>query len=301
MKDQILLLLDHRGNRKLLHTLLTHEYVIVEGSPEHSLDVRFDLAILDGSAFNRLREQIQIRRSLAEPVLLPFLLITSQRNDKIALRELGHTIDSLIVTPINKAEFQAHVFNLLRMRRLSTELKEQRDIVRKLSITDDVSGFYNTRFLHQHLDELLADPQTQTQHVSLVFFDMDKFKSVVDTHGHLLGAKVLREVAELFAHHLDPVDRIVRYGGDEYVVILPGQPKEQAFAKVERLRSVLSETSFLQQEDIHLRVTASFGVATFPDDADTKRALLAEADQCLFESKRLGRNRVTSKVLVGQD
>lgn len=296
----ILLLLDHRGNRNILQMMLTMQYK-VEVATSNSLDeMAFDLAILDGSALMRLRDEIQLKRRAEEPVLLPFLLVTTRRNDRVAAHELGVTIDALVVTPVDKAELQAHIFNLLRMRRLSRELQEQRDIVQKLSLTDDVSGFFNTRFLHLHLEEILADPRARRQRVSLVFFDMDKFKSVVDTHGHLLGAKVLREVAELFDRHLDPEDRIVRYGGDEYVIIMPWQTKERAFEKVECLREVLNAAAFLQEEQINLHVTASFGVATFPDDAETKRGLLAEADHCLFESKRRGRNRVTGTEAVGR-
>ena len=162
------------------------------------------------------------------------------------------------------------------------------------SLTDDVTGYYNTRYLHQKLDQLLvAAPGEEPKPVSLAFFDMDKFKSVVDTNGHLLGAKVLREVAEAIDTVLGPLDRIVRYGGDEFVVILPEQTTEDAMVTVDRMREQISVTPFLQQERINLSVTASFGLATFPDDAETKVQLLGEADRSLFHSKVSGRHRVT--------
>ena len=123
---------------------------------------------------------------------------------------------------------------------------------------------------------------------------MDNFKQVVDKHGHLLGAKVLKEVADVVHSQLDTDDRIVRYGGDEYIVILPGQAGEDALSKVEMIRKGISSTSYLQQEKIHLRITASFGLASYPDDARDKKQLLMAADQCLFQSKKEGKDRISA-------
>src|SRR5213075_895656 len=159
---------------------------------------------------------------------------------------------------------QARVANLLRRRRLSVELKKEHDRVVKLSVTDDVTGFYNTRYLHRYLDRRLGSPTAWEEEISLVFFDLDNFKDAVDTHGHILGSKVLKEVAQAVSRVLDQDDRLVRYGGDEYVVILPRQNKEQALAKVDRMKEALTSTSFLQKEGLNVWLTASFGLATFP-------------------------------------
>ncbi len=161
------------------------------------------------------------------------------------------------------------------------------------SLTDDVTGFNNTRFLHQFLDQFLNRSNAPHRPLSLVFFDMDGFKNVVDTHGHLLGARVLREVAQVVHEQLGDEDRIVRYGGDEFVILLPDQTREQALAATERVREAISLSPFLRGEGIELRATASFGLATYPHDAVDKKQLLLAADQCLFRSKREGKNRVT--------
>ena|SRR5579859_3660361 len=179
------------------------------------------------------------------------------------------------------------------MRRWSLDLKREHDRVMKLAVTDDVSGFNNTRYLHRYLDRLIENPGGKPAEVCLVFFDIDNFKRLVDLHGHLLGSKTLREVAQTVAHVLNEEDRLVRYGGDEFIAILPRQNKHEALLKVNRMKQLIHSTRFLQKEGINARLTASFGLACFPADAKDKRELLAEADRCLFQSKSEGKNRIT--------
>jgi len=165
--------------------------------------------------------------------------------------------------------------------------------IESLSITDDVTGFYNTRFLHQHLERLLDPAATKPQEVSLVFLDLDNFKQVVDAHGHLVGSKVLKEVARAIAGNLNHEDCLVRYGGDEFVVILPGQDKRAALDKVVAIRQTLADEVFLREEGLDVRLTASFGVAGYPHDAASKRELLRIADNSMYRSKEIGKNAIT--------
>ncbi len=165
--------------------------------------------------------------------------------------------------------------------------------IESLSIIDDVTGLYNTRFLHQYLDQLLNDSPANAREVSLVFLDLDDFKQVVDTHGHLAGTKVLKEIAEVIAAKLDDEDRIFRYGGDEYVIILPGQDKKAALDKVSTIQKALAESIFLKAEGFQVKVTASFGIAHYPDDAANQRELLHVADNSMYRSKALGKDCIT--------
>ncbi len=288
---RVLVLTANQSNRRHLEECLSREYQVVVAGPDNVLDIPFDLGVLDASSLAALKKEVQHRRKLESPVFLPFLVFMPRTHAAQAARFLGKSVDDIILTPIETIELRARVGNLLRLRTLSVDLKMRFEEVQRLSVTDDVSGFHNTRFLHQYLDELLAKPGAV---VSLVFTDMDRFKAVVDRHGHLLGAKVLREAAEVFHQHLGPEDRIVRYGGDEYVIILPGQRKAEALEKIERLRQGLIHATFLQKERINLHITASIGLATYPDDAQSKRDLLAAADRCLFRSKETGKNRITT-------
>ena len=291
--EKILVLLEHRRNREVLVDWLSRSYEVAQSGDDDGLAGPFDLALLDGAALERVKEKLRVLKKQTEPIFLPVLLMTNRQNGAATSRYLGREVDEVIGTPIDKAELQLRIENLLKMRRLSNELKQQLEAVDRLSVTDDVSGFHNTRFLHRYLDGLMERAETQEVKVSLVFFDMDGFKRVVDTYGHPLGAKVLKEVAEVVNCYLDLEDRIVRYGGDEYVVILPGQNQSEALKKVERIKEGIASTAFLQDEKINAKVTASFGLATFPGDAKDKRELLAAADRCLFQSKERGKNRIT--------
>ncbi len=291
--DRVLLQVTRKKDRHQLEEWLSKSCHILLPHPESPLEQECDLVIIDGASLRQLLAQVRARREAEEPALLPFLLLTMRRNGAMPSRHLGQVVDDVIVRPVHESELRARVANLLRMRHWSLELKREHDRVMKLAVTDDVSGFNNTRYLHRYLDRLLDTPATKPAEVCLVFFDLDNFKRLVDAHGHLLGSKALREVAQVVHRVLEEDDRLVRYGGDEFIVILPRQNKEQARIKVARMKQAITETPFLQKEGINAHLTASFGLASYPEDARDKRELLAEADRCLFESKAAGKDRIT--------
>jgi diguanylate cyclase (GGDEF)-like protein len=291
--DRVLLHVQRKKDRRRLEDWLAKSCQLILPDQEHPLSGEFDLVIIDGPSLKQLRPKVRARRRAEEPVFLPFLLLTVRRRGSMPSRHLGQVVDDMIIRPLNERELQARVANLLRMRHWSLDLKKEHDRVVKLAVTDDVSGFNNTRYLHRYLDRLLDSPGTRASEVCLVFFDLDNFKRLVDAHGHLLGSKALREVAQTVAHVLSGDDRLVRYGGDEFIAILPRQNKDEALAKVNRMRQLIHSTRFLQKEGVNAHLTASFGLACFPKDAKDKRELLAEADRCLFQSKSEGKNRIT--------
>ncbi len=274
------------------HAILGADLLIV---PDAGQDQRFaDNPLVTGAPHIRFYAGAPLITSTGE-VLGTLCVIDRERRtlssgQQQSLRALSRQV-------MAQLELRGHIAAQERYRQeLETYQSRLKEINTKLeveSVTDDVSGFHNTRFLHRYLDGFFARADHVAEKLSLVFFDMDGFKSVVDAHGHLLGAKVLKEVVQTVHYHLDTEDRIVRYGGDEYVVILPHTGKEQALAKVSRLMAGISSTRYLREEEINVKVTASFGLATFPEDARGKGELLAEADRCLFESKENGKNRIT--------
>lgn len=216
---------------------------------------------------------------------------------KAQLSSLGALSRQVMAQMELRRHVELQVKNQLVLREYHDKLEVTNTLLQKQSMTDDVTGFQNTRFLHEYLDQHLGPTSSELEPLSLVFFDMDNFKNVVDRHGHLLGAKVLREVAECVHSFLDTSDRIVRYGGDEFIIILPDQDGEVVLSKVESIRKGISATTYLQKERINLSVTASFGLASYPTDAHDKKQLLMAADQCLFQSKKEGKDRISAKTL----
>ena len=291
--SRILLFVENHRFARMLWRWLEDDYDLIdEWGAQAGSGSPFDLLLIDQDSLKAKASDIRQFRKAALPVFLPSLLLLPHRKSKIPNRLLGKTVDDVLIHPFEKDEVKARVANLLRLRKMSLDLKRKHDQVAKLSVTDDVSGFHNTRYMHRHLDRLLGQANARDRHHSLIFFDIDDFKSVVDAHGHLLGAKTLKEIAEAVHGCLETYDRIVRYGGDEFVVILPRQTKQEAIQKAIQIKEAVAQTRYLKKEGVDLTVTASFGVATFPEDAKDKRSLLAQADQCLFESKDQGKNRI---------
>jgi len=212
--ERVLLQVKKKKDRHRLEEWLSKSYHILLPHPEKPFEEDFDLAIIDGPSLRQLRSKVRRRRRAEVPVFLPFLLLTVRRRGSMPGRHLGRVVDDMVIRPLTEKELEARVANLLRMRRWSQELKKEHDRVMKLAVTDDVSGFNNTRYLHRKLDRLLDADGSKPVEVSLVFFDLDNFKRLVDAHGHLCGTKALKEVAQTVHKVLDEEDRLVRYGGD---------------------------------------------------------------------------------------
>ncbi len=177
-------------------------------------------------------------------------------------------------------------------KKLERELKRDRQKFHNLSIHDNLTGLYNTRYLYQKLDQLIAESKVVRKPFSVVFMDMDNFKHLVDTHGHLNGSQALKEVAGTIKSCLKKPCFGVAYGGDEFVVVLPGFDRQQAIRKLEQIRSRMKLTTYLTAAGLQVQLGASFGLATFPDEADNREGLLALADQAMFRIKQTGKGAI---------
>lgn len=166
--------------------------------------------------------------------------------------------------------------------------------VQELTITDDMTSLYNSRYLHTLLDSEILRSKRYKKRFSMIFFDLDKFKEVNDTYGHIYGSTLLRETGQVILRTLRNVDIATRYGGDEFVVILPETPKQNAIVVAERLRELIAGHVFLKERGLEVKFTASFGVATFPDDASTKEELIKMADEAMYKVKNTTRNGVSA-------
>jgi diguanylate cyclase (GGDEF)-like protein len=164
--------------------------------------------------------------------------------------------------------------------------------IRELTLIDDHTGLFNARHLYGSLESEVARSRRFGRSFSLIFLDLDRFKLVNDRHGHQAGSAVLREVGQVLKKALRAMDVPVRYGGDEFVVLLPESDRQQARAVAERLRRAINAAAFLAERGLEVRITASFGIATFPDDGATTEDLLRLADQAMYRVKETTRDGI---------
>ncbi|MGQ9534957.1 MAG: sensor domain-containing diguanylate cyclase [bacterium] len=178
-----------------------------------------------------------------------------------------------------------HITIALRNAQLYHKMEEA-------SITDDLTKLYNTRYCNQILDEFIRERLTTRAKISLIFFDVDFFKLVDDNYGHLVGSETLRLIGERAKSVIRDKDIAVRYGGDEYIIVLPDTDKPTAAIIAERIRKVIEERPFPAQDGKCFHVTVTLGIATFPEDALSRDDLIGRADKAMYEGKMTGRNRV---------
>ncbi|HVO83219.1 MAG TPA: diguanylate cyclase [Syntrophobacteria bacterium] len=172
---------------------------------------------------------------------------------------------------------------------------------RDLAIRDNLTGLYNTRHLYRSLGDHIGACERSGGCLSVIFMDLDRFKHVVDSYGHLNGSRAVQEVAATIQASLEEPAYAVAYAGDEFIVVLPGFGQSEARAKAEEIRSRILETVYLRDQGFAVRLKASFGIATFPDHAGDMTGLLAAADKALFGVKEKGRDAVGSYLLLAAD
>jgi diguanylate cyclase (GGDEF)-like protein len=168
----------------------------------------------------------------------------------------------------------------------------------RLSQTDDLTKLHNARYLRQFLTSELKRARRYSSTVTAMFLDLDDFKQINDRHGHLVGSHVLMEMAGVILGSVRDTDVVARYGGDEFVVILPETPFDQGLHVAERVRQHISRHSFTGGRGLRLRLTASFGVASFPQHSQSPQQLVACADAAMYEAKAARKNCVRFAVKV---
>jgi diguanylate cyclase (GGDEF)-like protein len=164
--------------------------------------------------------------------------------------------------------------------------------IQELTITDDVTGLYNARHLYKVLEAEVYRSSRFNYEFTVLFIDLDHFKQVNDTHGHLVGSRLLAEIGYLIKAQLRLIDYAFRYGGDEFVILLPQTSKDQALVVARRLRDLLRTGLFCKEEGLNLNVRASIGVATYPHDAKTPHDVIRQADEMMYLVKNTTRDNI---------
>jgi two-component system cell cycle response regulator len=229
-------------------------------------------------------------RTTEETRNVPILLLVGPDDQKQLVKGLEIGVTDYVVRPIDRNEFIARLRAQVRRKRYQDRLRLHYQQSMEMAVTDPLTGLYNRRYMASHLATLLA--QSASQHgTSVAIIDLDHFKLVNDTHGHPVGDDVLREVGNRIVRNIRGIDMACRYGGEEFVVLMPDTDLESSEVVANRLLNAIGGKPVVTRSAGEMTVTCSIG-CTSSLEGDTADSLLKRADDALYEAKHGGRNRI---------
>ncbi len=304
--DRILVVDDHPDNVEIINARLSSRGFAIEtaSNGQEALDkVRANppqLILLD--VMMPLMDGYEVSRRIKGDEALPYIpiiLVTARDSTQDKVEGLDAGADDYLTKPVNFPELEARVRSMLRIKRLQDELDEKnRELelankrLRKLSITDGLTELFNHRHVHELLHEEFERSKRNGESIAVAMLDLDKFKSVNDTYGHPTGDVILYETAQILKETAREIDMIGRYGGEEFICILPDTTEEAAEQFAERVRQAVGDHVF-RDESTEIRMSVSGGVASYPfPGVEHPDALIKRADEALYQAKESGRNRI---------
>jgi two-component system cell cycle response regulator len=298
-RDGRILIVDDRASsyRHIAAMLAGEHSADIEADPSaglfHAAEGNYDLLIvsLGLENFDGLRLCSQVR-SLDRTRNVPILAIADAENSSRLVRALEIGVNDYLSRPIDKNELLARVRTQIRKKRYTERLRDNVQMSIEMAITDALTGLYNRRYMETHVGSLVEQARSRGKPLTVLVLDIDYFKSINDTHGHDAGDDVLREFALRIRKSIRGIDLACRYGGEEFVVVMPETDLAVATMVAERLRRRIASEPFpIQQGARSIEVTISIGIAGL-GGADNAASVLKRADQALYRAKRDGRNRV---------
>lgn len=273
---------------------------IVSDPPEgftRAAEIEYECVVVSASSsrgFDPLRICSQLR-SLDRTRFLPIILLVDAADDARVIRGLDLGVNDYLVRPIDQQEMTARIRTQVRRKRYNDQLRESVAQTIEMAITDPLTGLHNRRYLDSHLQTLLERAIVRKRPLSVMITDLDRFKSINDSFGHLGGDEVLREFAQRLRQNVRGIDLACRYGGEEFVVVMPDTDSEVAAKVAERIRAETARNLFeMPNSGLSTPVTISVGVASVNYDGDTVLDLMKRADLALYQAKTNGRNRVVA-------
>lgn len=288
---------NERQAQRLAAELAVEHRPVVECDVEKALLTAkgpVDLIILNTTArgFDGLRFAAQLRSNEATRNL-PILALIDPDEKSRAIKALDIGVNDVLARPIDPEELAARVRTQIKRKRYTDLLRANLDQSLEAAVTDPLTGLHNRRFMSSQLDPLVERAGQGGEPVAALLLDIDHFKKINDGFGHDVGDEVLREFAVRLASNVRAVDLPCRYGGEEFVVIMPGTTLAAAERIAERIRLHVSGSPFRVAGGREiLTVTISIGVAATNGSGDTPEQLLKRSDEALYEAKEGGRNRV---------
>ncbi len=296
------LLVDDRPSsyERLAPVLATEHSVDVESNPAealfHAAEGNYDLLIVSLSLenFDGLRLCSQAR-SLERTRHVPILAIADADNNTRLLRGLEIGVNDYLLRPVDKNELLARARTQIRKRRYTDHLRDNVQNSIEMAITDGLTGLHNRRYMETHVGTLAEQASARGKSLALMMLDIDFFKSVNDTYGHDAGDDVLREFAVRIRKSIRGIDLACRYGGEEFVIVMPETDLHVAGMVAERLRrAVAAEPFVIDKGARQIQVTISVGLAALERKGEPVADVLKRADLALYRAKSDGRNRVVA-------
>ncbi|WP_421859041.1 PleD family two-component system response regulator [Oricola sp.] len=279
------------------HAALTHVKDPQEGVL-HAADGNYDCIFVAATfkEFDSLRVCSQLR-SLDRTRFSPIILVADSEDESLIGRALELGVNDYIVRPVDANELIARMRTQVRRKRYHDGLRDNVAASIEMAVTDGLTGLHNRRYLDTHLETLVARAHNRGKQLSLLITDIDRFKLVNDTYGHDAGDDILREFARRIRINVRGMDLACRYGGEEFVIVMPDTLPHVAMEVAERLREQIEAVGFkIENGARNVGVTVSIGVTSLDAaENDSAKALLKRADEALYEAKGAGRNRVVSK------
>jgi len=296
---RVLVVDDRPASYERLASMLSAEHAVdVEPDPNealfHAAEGNYDLMIVSLALenFDALRLCSQVR-SLERTRNLPVLAVSDAENNARLVRGLEIGVNDYLLRPIDKNELLARVRTQVRKKRFTERLRDNVQMSIEMAITDALTGLHNRRYMETHLSTLIDQAAGRGKPLSVLLVDIDFFKAINDTHGHDAGDDVLREFALRLRKSIRGIDLACRYGGEEFVIVMPETDMAVATMVAERLRRRIATEPFaVGQDGGQIEVTISIGIAALANAKDSAAAVLKRADQALYRAKRDGRNRV---------
>jgi two-component system, cell cycle response regulator len=295
---RILIVDDRAASSERLAAMLAGEHSAdIEADPNaglfHAAEGNYDLLIVSLALenFDGLRLCSQVR-SLDRTRNVPILAISDAEDSGRLIRGLEIGVNDYLSRPIDKNELLARVRTQIRKKRYAERLRDNVQMSIEMAITDALTGLYNRRYMESHVGSLVEQAASRGKPLTVLVLDIDYFKSINDTYGHDAGDDVLRDFAIRIRKSIRGIDLACRYGGEEFVVVMPETDLAVATLVAERLRRRIAGEPFpIQQGTRSVEVTISIGIAALGGD-DNAASVLKRADQALYRAKRDGRNRV---------
>jgi two-component system, cell cycle response regulator len=300
-QGKVLIVDDRASSYERFAAMLNGEHAVdIETNPNdalfHAAEGNYDLICvsLSLSNFDALRLCSQIR-SLERTRNVPILAIADPDDQARMMRGLEIGVNDFLMRPVDRNELLARARTQVRKKRYTDRLRDSVQQSIEMAITDGLTGLHNRRYMESHLSALVEQAALRGKPLTAMVMDIDYFKSVNDTHGHDAGDDVLREFATRIRKSIRGIDLACRFGGEEFVIIMPETDMAVATIVAERLRRRIATEPFpIHNGQGALDVTISIGIATLDTADDTAATILKRADQALYRAKRTGRNRVVA-------